>query len=255
MEGMVMRLHGKVALITGAANGMGEAEAKMFAKEGAKVVVADLLEAEGRQVVASITAAGGEVRFVRLDVTSEEDWQEVVGTTVAVFGKLDILVNNAGISGSFDPDIMSTTAWDRLMAVNAKGVFLGMKCAIPAMQKARSGAIVNISSISGFVGQDYIHMAYNASKGAVRIMTKSAAMQYAKDGIRVNSVHPGIMPPMRTSKATADLARRAEMLAKVPLGREGRREEVAYAVLFLASDEASYITGTELVVDGGYLAV
>jgi len=167
-----MRLPGKVALISGAANGMGEAEATLFAQEGAKVVVADLLEAEGRQVVADITAAGGEARFVRLDVTSEEDWQEVVGTTVAVFGHIDILVNNAGISGSFDPDIMSTTAWDRLMAVNAKGVFLGMKCAIPAMQKAGGGAIVNISSISGFAGQDYVHMAYNASKGAVRIMTK-----------------------------------------------------------------------------------
>ena len=250
-----MRLHGKVALISGAANGMGEAEAKLFAKEGARVVVADLLEAEGRQVVADITAAGGEARFVRLDVTSEEDWQEVVGTTVAAFGHLNILVNNAGISGSFDLDIMSTAAWDRLMAVNARGVFLGMKCAIPAMQKAGSGAIVNISSISGFVGQDYVHMAYNASKGAVRLMTKSAAVQYAKDGIRVNSVHPGIMPPMRTSRGTADPARRAQMIAQVPLGREGQREEVAYAVLFLASDEASYITGTELVVDGGYLAV
>ena len=141
------------------------------------------------------------------------------------------------------------------MAVNARGVFLGMKGAIPAMQKAGGGAIINISSISGFVGQDYIHMAYNASKGAVRLMTKSAAVQYAKNGIRVNSVHPGIMPPMRTSKATADPVRRAEMLAKVPMGREGQREEVGYAVLFLASDEASYITGTELVVDGGYLAV
>jgi NAD(P)-dependent dehydrogenase (short-subunit alcohol dehydrogenase family) len=250
-----MRLQGKVALISGAANGMGEAEAKLFAQEGARVVVADLLEAQGRQVVADITAAGGEARFVRLDVTSEEDWQEVVGTTVAAFGHLHVLVNNAGISGSFDPDIMGTAAWDRLMAVNAKGVFLGMKCAIPAMQKAGGGAVVNISSISGFAGQDYVHMAYNASKGAVRIMTKSAAVQYAKDGIRVNSVHPGVMPPMRTSRGTADPARRAQMIAQVPLGREGRREEVAYAVLFLASDEASYITGTELVVDGGYLAV
>ena len=130
-----MRLQGKVALISGAANGMGEAEAKLFAQEGAKVVVADLLEAEGRQVAADITAAGGEARFVRLDVTSEEDWQEVVGTTVAAFGLLHILVNNAGISGSFDPDLMSTAAWDRLMAVNAKGVFLGMKCAIPACRR------------------------------------------------------------------------------------------------------------------------
>lgn len=250
-----MRLAEKVALITGAANGMGEAEAKLFAREGAKVVVADLLEAEGQRVARDITAAGGEARFVRLDVTSEEDWQEIVGTTVAAFGKLDILVNNAGISGSFDADLLSTSAWDRLMAVNARGVFLGLKCAIPVMQQAGRGAIVNISSISGFVGQDYVHMAYNASKGAVRLMTKSAAVQYAKAGIRVNSVHPGIMPPMQTSRGTADPTRRAAMIAQVPMGREGQREEVAYAVLFLASDEASYITGTELVVDGGYLAV
>jgi NAD(P)-dependent dehydrogenase (short-subunit alcohol dehydrogenase family) len=150
---------------------------------------------------------------------------------------------------------MSTAAWETLMNVNAKGVFLGMKHAIPAMQRAGAGAIVNISSISGFVGQDRIHMGYNASKGAVRLMTKSAAVQYAKDGIRVNSVHPGVLPPMRTSKVSADPAWREKTLRAVPMKREGRVEEVAYAVLFLASDEASYITGTELVVDGGYLAV
>ena len=250
-----MRLQGKVAVVTGAASGMGETEARMFAQEGAKVVGADLLEEDGRRVVAAIAAAGGEARFARLDVTSEEDWQESVTTTVSHFGRLDILVNNAGISGTFDPDVMSTVAWDRLMAVNARGVFLGMKYASPAMQRAGGGSIVNISSISGFVGQDAIHMAYNASKGAVRLMSKSAAVQYAKAGIRVNSVHPGVMPPMRTSQASADPARRAVMLANVPMGRAGRREEVGYAVLFLASDEASYITGTELVVDGGYLAV
>jgi NAD(P)-dependent dehydrogenase (short-subunit alcohol dehydrogenase family) len=141
------------------------------------------------------------------------------------------------------------------MEVNAKGVFLGMKYAVPAMEKAGGGAIVNISSISGFAGQDRVHMAYNASKGAVRIMTKSAAVQFGKLGIRVNSVHPGIMPPMRTSVGSADPVWRERSLRHVPLKREGRVEEVAHAVLFLASDEASYITGTELVVDGGYLAV
>jgi NAD(P)-dependent dehydrogenase (short-subunit alcohol dehydrogenase family) len=250
-----MRLQGKVAIVTGAANGMGEVEARMFAKEGARVVIADILETEGQQVAADITAAGGEARFVRLDVTSEEDWREVVQTAVATFGALNILVNNAGLSGSYDPDKMSTAVWDRLMDVNAKGVFLGLKYAVPAMQQAGGGSIINISSISGFVGQDYIHMAYNASKGAVRILTKSAAVQYARDGIRVNSVHPGVMPPMRSSRGTADSERRRQMIAAVPMGREGRREEVGYAVLFLASDEASYITGTELVVDGGYLAV
>jgi NAD(P)-dependent dehydrogenase (short-subunit alcohol dehydrogenase family) len=234
---------------------MGQSEAAIFAREGAKVVVGDVLEAEGRDTVANVTKAGGHARFVKLDVTSEADWRDAVKTTVASFGRLDVLVNNAGISGTFDPDTMSTAAWDTLMNVNAKGVFLGMKHAIPAMQHAGGGAIVNISSISGFVGQDKIHMAYNASKGAVRLMTKSAAVQYARDGIRVNSVHPGFMPPMRTSKASADPEWRARMLSAVPMKRDGRVEEVAYAVLFLASDEASYITGTELVVDGGYLAV
>ena len=247
-----MRLGDKVALITGGASGMGQSEAFLFAKEGAKVVVADVLEAEGRKVADSLGGAG---RFVRLDVTSETDWEQAIAAAVSTFGKLDVLVNNAGISGTFDPDTLSTSAWDRLMDVNAKGTFLGMKHAIPAMEKAGGGAIVNISSVSGFVGQNGIHMAYNASKGAVRLMTNSAAVQYARSGIRVNSVHPGVLPAMRSSKATADPAFRQKMLAGVPMRREGRVEEVAYAVLFLASDEASYITGTELVVDGGWLAV
>jgi NAD(P)-dependent dehydrogenase (short-subunit alcohol dehydrogenase family) len=250
----IMRLAGKVALISGAASGMGRSEAIIFAREGAKVVVGDILEAEGRDVVDHITKAGGQARFARLDVTREADWQAAVDAAVAAFGKLDILVNNAGISGS-GPDTLSVPVWDAVMDINAKGVFLGMKYAIPALQRAGGGAIVNISSISGFVGQNRIHMAYNASKGAVRIMTKSAAVQYAADGIRANSVHPGVLPPMRTSQASADPEWRAKMLRAVPLRREGRVEEVAHAVLFLASDEASYITGTELVVDGGLLAV
>jgi NAD(P)-dependent dehydrogenase (short-subunit alcohol dehydrogenase family) len=250
-----MRLRGKVALISGGASGMGQSEAMIFAREGARVVVGDILDVEGRQVVDKIVAAGGQARFVKLDVTREADWADAVKATQAAFGRLDVLVNNAGISGTFDPDLLSTAAWDTVMSVNAKGVFLGMKFAIPAMRAAGGGAIVNISSISGFVGQPMVHMAYNASKGAVRIMTKAAAVHYAQDGIRVNSVHPGFMPPMRTSKASADPDWRAKMLAAVPLKREGRVEEVAHAVLFLASDEASYITGTELVVDGGYLAV
>jgi NAD(P)-dependent dehydrogenase (short-subunit alcohol dehydrogenase family) len=254
MEGG-MRLAGKVALISGGAGGMGASEATIFAREGAGVVVGDILEAEGRDTVAQIAKAGGQARFVKLDVTSEADWRDAVAAAVSAFGKLDVLVNNAGISGTFDLDTMSTSAWDTLMSVNAKGVFLGMKYAIPAITQAGGGAIVNISSISGFVGQDKIHMAYNASKGAVRLMTKSAAVQYAKDGIRVNSVHPGFMPPMRTSKTSADPAWREKFLRAVPMKRAGRVEEVAHAVLFLASDEASYITGTELVVDGGYLAV
>ena len=247
-----MRLAGKVALVSGAASGMGRSEAEIFAREGAKVILADVLEAEGKQVADKIGAAA---RFVKLDVTSETEWDAAVKAAVSAFGKLDVLVNNAGISGTYDQDMLSSAAWDKVMAVNAKGVFLGMKYAIPLMKKAGGGAIVNISSISGFVGQDGVHMAYNASKGAVRIMTKTAAVQHAADGIRVNSVHPGFMPPMRTSKTSADPTWRAKMLAAVPMKREGRVEEVAHAVLFLASDEASYITGTELVVDGGYLAV
>ena len=250
-----MRLSGKVALISGGASGMGQSEAMIFAREGARVIVGDILEAEGKEVVARIGGAGGQAGFEKLDVTNEADWQAAVAAAVARFGKLDILVNNAGISGTYDPDTTSTAAWDRIMDVNAKGVFLGMKHAIPAMQRAGGGSIVNISSISGFVGQRAIHMAYNASKGAVRIATKAAAVQHARDGIRVNSVHPGMMPPMKSSKMSADPDWRAKMIGAVPMKREGRVEEVAYAVLFLASDEASYITGTELVVDGGYLAV
>jgi NAD(P)-dependent dehydrogenase (short-subunit alcohol dehydrogenase family) len=250
-----MRLAGKVAIITGGAHGMGESEALIFAREGATVVVADVDQAAGAQVAGKITGGGGKARFAKLDVTSEVEWQDVIRSTTGAYGRLDILVNNAGISGSSDPDTTSTQSWDNIMGVNAKGVFLGMKHAVPAMRQSGGGAIVNISSISGFVGQDRLHMAYNASKGAVRIMTKSGAVQYARDGIRVNSVHPGFMPPMRTSKISADPAWRQPFLETVPMKREGRVEEVAHAVLFLASDEASYITGTELVVDGGFLAV
>jgi NAD(P)-dependent dehydrogenase (short-subunit alcohol dehydrogenase family) len=249
-----MRLDGKVALITGAASGMGASTARIFAREGAKVVVADQLDDDGSRVAADITAANGTARFHHLDVTDEANWKAVVDTTVAEFGKLDILVNNAGISGSAVEDLFDTAAWDQIMAVNARGAFLGMKYAIPQMRKIGGGSIVNLSSISGVTGQRGIHAAYNASKGAVRTMTKVGAVQQGRHNIRVNSVHPGLMPPMRTSGRTAEPATRAKMLEQVPLGRDGRVEEVAYAVLFLASDEASYITGAELYVDGGYLA-
>lgn len=214
------------------------------------MLIGDVLEAEGRAVAAEL---GGAARFQRLDVTAEADWQAAVAATESAFARLDILVNNAGISGSV-PDPLDLARFDALMAINARGVFLGMRAAIPALLRAGGGAIVNISSISGNIGQDYTHMGYNASKGAVRTMTKAAAVHYATHKIRVNSVHPGLMPPMRTSKLTADPARRAEILKRVPMGRAGRPEEVANAVLFLASDEASYITGAELPVDGGYLA-
>jgi NAD(P)-dependent dehydrogenase (short-subunit alcohol dehydrogenase family) len=247
-----MRLEDKVAIVTGGASGMGRSEATLFAREGARVMVADILDGEGEHVAKAI---GDAARFRRLDVTSERDWEAVVAATESAFGRVDILVNNAGISGTYTSDLASSEAWDRVMDINAKGVFLGMKYVHPAMVRAGGGAIVNISSISGFTGQLGVHMAYNASKGAVRIMTKTAAVQWARDGIRVNSVHPGFMPPMRTSVGSANPEWRAKVLATVPMRREGRVEEVAHAVLFLASDEASYITGTELVVDGGFLAM
>ena len=249
-----MRLENKVAIITGAASGMGSSTALIFAREGASVVVTDLLSDEGGQIVGQITASGGTARFQKLDVSSEADWDAVVADTLAAFGRIDILINNAGVSGSH-PDRLNIETWDQQMNINAKGVFLGMRAVIPVMQKAGSGSIVNTSSISGFVGQDYVHMGYNAAKGAVRLATKSAAVQFAKEGIRVNSVHPGIMPPMRTSMLSADPAVRKQMIAAIPMGREGGVEEVAHANLFLASDEASYITGIEVPVDGGYLAI
>jgi NAD(P)-dependent dehydrogenase (short-subunit alcohol dehydrogenase family) len=250
-----MRLDDKVALITGGASGMGASMARIFAGEGARVVVADMLDGDGKKLVDEITRANGAAIFQRLDVTSEAEWQAAIAATLAAYGKLDILVNDAGISGSAVDDLFDTAAWERLMAVNATGTFLGMKFAIPLMQKAGGGSIVNISSISGVTGQRGIHVGYNASKGAVRTLTKAAASQYGRDNIRVNSVHPGLMPPMRTSGRTADPVVRAKMLEGVPLRRAGRVEEVANAVLFLASDEASYITGVELYVDGGFLAV
>jgi NAD(P)-dependent dehydrogenase (short-subunit alcohol dehydrogenase family) len=249
-----MRLADKVAIVTGAASGMGAATARVFAREGAKVIVADVLEAEGQAVADSIRSNAGEARFQHLDVTSEKNWEAAVAATLAAYGKVDILINNAGVSGS-DPDRLSMATWDRQMSINAKGVFLGMRAVIPEMQKAKRGAIVNISSISGIAGQTFVHMGYNAAKGAVRAMTKAAAVQLAKEGIRVNSVHPGLMPPMRTSMLSADPKVRASMLRAVPMGREGQVDEVAYANLFLASDEASYITGAEVPVDGGFLAM
>ena len=250
-----MRLAGKVAIISGAASGMGAATARRFGKEGARVVVADMLEPEGKAVADSINAAGGTAMFMKLDVTDEAAWKQIVAATVAAYGRLDILVNNAGISGSATQDMLNTELWHKVMAVNSTGVFLGTAAAVPQMQKNGGGSIVNLSSISGVVGQTMVHMSYNASKGAVRTLTKSTAVQFGKDGIRCNSVHPGLMPPMRTSGATADPAVRAKMLKSVPLGRTGEVDEVANAILFLASDEASYVTGTELYVDGGYLAM
>ena len=249
-----MRLEGKVALISGGARGMGAVEAHLFTQEGAKVVIGDVREEEGRQVEASVNEAGGECVFVRLDVTSEEDWAGAVRTAVSRFGKLDILVNNAGISITGGIEDFSVADWDRTLDINAKGVFLGTKAAIPEMRRAGGGSIVNISSGAGIAPAPGTSGAYAASKGAVRIFSKSAAIQYARDGIRCNSVHPGpIETPMlrgaRGSGADLDSA-----IERVPLGRIGTPEEIAYGVLYLASDEASFVTGSELVIDGGRTA-
>lgn len=248
-----MRLKNKVAIVTGAASGMGASTAKIFAAEGAKVVCADVNEGDGQAIVDSITRAGGAARFQHLDVSSEEQWAAAVDATLAAWGTIDVLVNNAGVSGS-DPDRLNLAVWEQQMTINARGVFLGMRAVVPVMQRAGRGSIINTSSISGVVGQTFVHMGYNAAKGAVRAMTKAAAVQFGPDNIRVNSVHPGMLPPMRTSRLSADPQVRATAIAAVPMKREGRTEEVAYANLFLASDESSYITGVELPVDGGYLA-
>jgi NAD(P)-dependent dehydrogenase (short-subunit alcohol dehydrogenase family) len=242
-----------VAIITGGAHGMGAEEVRLFAREGAKVVIADILEEEGKQLEAEVHQAGGEAMFVRADVTSEADWQRLVEATVARFGKLDILVNNAGLSSTSAADPMDTEGWRRIMEVNATGVFLGTKYAIPAMRQAGGGSIVNISSIMGFVGGESGHPAYHASKGAVRIFTKATAVKYGPEGIRANSVHPGFMPPMRSARPR-DAASLQRLIDWTPLRRIGKPIEVAYGVLFLASDEASFITGTELVIDGGFIA-
>ena len=245
-----MRLKDKVAIVTGSASGMGAATAQLFAAEGAKVVLTDILEEEGSTLAAEIS---GDAQFQKLDVTSEGDWEKLVAVTLSAFGRGDILINNAGVSGSH-PDLLNTTTWDEQMNVNARGVFLGMRSVIPKMQQASGGSIVNISSISGLTGQKFVHMGYNAAKGAVRLATKAAAVQFARDNIRVNSVHPGLMPAMRTSMMSADPEVRRKMINAVPMGREGRIEEVAKANLFLASDDASYITGIEVPVDGGFVA-
>ena len=248
-----MRLEGKVAIITGGAHGMGAVEAKLFVKEGAKVVIGDILEVEGRQVEAEIAEAGGEAMFLPMDVTSQDDWKAAVSKTVERFGRLDILVNNAGISSRLYPDSSSVDGWDRIMDINAKGVYLGTIHAVPHMIEAGGGSIVNISSIMGLVGNSFGHGAYHASKGAVRLFTKAMAVRHAQDGVRVNSVHPGFMPPMMNQPAYSEEEERL-VITGTPMRRRGRQDEVANAVLFLASDEASYITGAELAVDGGYTA-
>ena len=249
-----MRLEGKVALISGGSRGQGAVEAKLFSREGAKVVIGDILDAEGQQIEAEINETGGECVYVHLDVTSEEDWRNAIGEAVSRFGKLDVLVNNAGIYPPASIEDTTEELWDRIMDINGKGVFLGTKLAIPEMRRAGGGSIINISSVAGLRASAGA-AAYGASKGAVRLLTKSTAIQYAGDNIRANSVHPGVIETdMTLPNLLRDEDARQRSAERVPLGRIGQPEDVAWGVLFLASDESSFMTGSELVIDGGRTA-
>ncbi|MYA61808.1 MAG: glucose 1-dehydrogenase [Dehalococcoidia bacterium] len=244
------RLDGKVAIISGGAKGQGAVETELFAMEGAKVIFGDILDDEGKKVEAKIAELGGDVEYIHLDVTSEDDWQHAVDRAESKYGKLDILVNNAGISMRHSDMDVSSDDWDTMMDVNAKGVFLGVKYAIPAMQRAGGGSIVNISSIAGIMGRPLASPAYSASKGAVRVFTKSTAGRFAGEGIRSNSIHPGPIDTDMIRSATNSV-RPETRVGEIPIGRLGQPEDIAYGALYLASDESSFVTGSELVIDGG----
>ncbi len=260
------RLEGKVAIVTGGASGIGAETARLFARHGASVLVTDMNEALGSSVAAEIGKANGTAMFATQDVRDEARWAAIVALAESTYGRLDILCNIAGISGR-DPKLNIQTGhtagprlgdqtleqWNQVMAINATGVFLGTKAAIPAMQRAGGGSIINISSICGIIGS-HANAAYHASKGAVRIFSKAAAIQYAPDRIRVNSVHPGFVdtPMTQPGHANPDIARRR--IEVTPLGRFGTPYDIAAGCLYLASDEASWVTGSELVIDGGMTA-
>ncbi len=255
-----MRLKGKVALITGAATGIegqtmgfGGASARLFVREGARVVLTDINESDGERTAAQIAESGGDAVFKRLDVTSERDWSEAIDATMSMFGALNILVNNAGTGARTTVEETTEEIWDSQMNVHAKGVFLGTKHAIPEMRRAGGGSIINISSIFGIIGSGS-STAYHAAKGAIRIFTKAAAVQYAPDNIRVNSVHPGFALTPLTEEAFSDPELMAPRMASIPLGRLGNANDIANGILYLASDESSFVTGSELVIDGGVTA-
>ena len=249
------RLNGKVALISGGARGIGAATARLFARAGAAIVIGDILDDTGAATAASITAAGGLCIYRHLDVTAEPDWQSAAAAAVSHFGTLNVLVNNAGIgSGSQPIHAEPLDLWRRTIDINLTGVFLGIRAAIPAMRRAGGGSIINISSQLGIVAVPYNGASYQTAKGGVRILTKAAALQYAPDRIRVNSVHPGPVATEMTRAGRNDPERYAAMLSRIPLGRYGEPDEIANAILYLASDASSFVTGSELVVDGGWTA-
>jgi len=246
-------LNNKVIIITGAGSGMGREEALLCAQEGGKVVATDINEAAVLKVVAEIEAAGGEAAAFQHNVASEEDWIQVIDGTIQKFGKIDVLVNNAGISMAVG--LLETTIeqWNKVMTINLQSVFLGMKHVIPHMQANNGGSIVNISSIAGLTGSSGAG-AYTASKGGVRMLSKAAAVDFGKDNIRVNSVHPGFIETPMSSDFVNNENMLKWFLSQTALPRVGQASEVASAVLFLASDASSYITGVELPVDGGVTA-
>ena len=248
------RLEGKVALISGGARGQGAIEARMFAEEGASVVIGDILDEAGRQTEAELQELGYNVTYVHLDVTSESDWDAAVQAAVSSYGKLDILLNNAGILIRKNIEETTETDWDRIFAVNAKGVFLGTKAAIPVMRENGGGSIINISSTAGLVGSPNGSASYTATKGAVRLFTKSTAIQHAREGIRCNSIHPGPIETDMIADTLNDPDSMALRMQRLPLGRVGKPSEIAYGAIYLASDESSFVTGSELVIDGGTTA-
>ena len=247
------RLDEKVALISGGARGQGAFEARLFCQEGAKVVFGDVLDDQGQAVESELRAAGFDATYVHLDVTKESDWQDALALTERQYGSVTVLVNNAGILIRKSIEETTEEEWDRVMAVNVKGVFLGTKAVLASMRRAGGGSIVNLSSVAGLVGST-TSGAYTASKGAVRLFTKATAIQHVNENIRANSVHPGPIETDMINELVADEAEWALRLQRLPLGRAGRIEEVAYGVLYLASNESSYMTGSELVIDGGTTA-
>ncbi|MDA0664469.1 MAG: glucose 1-dehydrogenase [Proteobacteria bacterium] len=250
------RLDGKVALISGGARGQGAAEVQRFTEEGAKVVFGDIADADGAAIAAEMKAKGRDAEYIHLDVTSEADWQAAIKLALDRFGKLDILINNAAIViPRVAIEDRTVEEWDRVINVNVKGVFLGTKYAIPAMRAAGGGSIVNISSVAGLGQSSHQEPAYATSKGAIRIFSKVTATQHAVDNIRCNSVHPGPVDTEMFRAAFPDPAALNARLARVPMKRAGTIEEIVNGVLFLASDEAAYITGTELVIDGGAMSM